>query len=150
MNAIITPSCLNGEISAISSKSVAHRLLICAAFCDKKTLVKCENINKDISATVDCLRSIGAEIDYTDETFSIIPFNNNKKSQYLNCNESGSTLRFLLPIAAALGGDWHFLMKGRLAQRPLSPLKEELEGQESDSSDKIEFRYIYSLNGIEN
>ena len=129
MRAIITPSSPAGIISAIASKSVAHRLLICAAFSDKKTEIRCEKTNKDILATVDCLRSMGADVEYENGRFYVTPINKDEKrnSVILPCNESGSTMRFFLPIACALGGSWHFLMEGRLPERPLSPLREELE-----------------------
>ena len=129
MNAVITPTVAIGEISSISSKSAAHRLLICAALSDKKTSVRCTTINKDISATVACLNAMGAEICYDNGSFSVIPITEKKDGELLLCNESGSTLRFLIPVACALGGSRNFLMEGRLPERPISPLKEELEAK---------------------
>ena len=140
MKAIITPTRAMGEISSIASKSVAHRLLICAALSDEKTVIRCANINKDIIATVDCLNAMGADICYEDSCFHISPIDTKVNSKFLMCNESGSTLRFILPIAAALGGEWNFIMEGRLPQRPLSPLKEELEAH------GISFNYPASNN----
>jgi len=136
MNAIITPSKAVGELPSVVSKSVAHRLLICSAFSNAKTLIRCENTNKDIMATVNCLKAMGAEISYEDGYFSVCPINQAKKCDRLLCNESGSTMRFTLPIVCALGGTWHFIMEGRLPHRPLSPLKEELEAH------GIQFVYI--------
>lgn len=127
MNAIITPAKAIGEISSVVSKSVAHRLLICAALSDAETIIRCTNTNKDISATVNCLNAMGADICYKDGWFSVIPIGKKTNSKFLLCNESGSTLRFLIPIVCALGGEWNFIMEGRLPERPLSPLKEELE-----------------------
>ncbi len=135
MKAIVTPSKIGGEISAISSKSAAHRMLMAAAFSDKKTKVHCETISEDILATVDCLRILGAEISYENGIFTVIPKEKNK-SGTLPCNESGTTLRLLLPIASAIGGEWIFDMRGRLPSRPLSPLKEEL------MTHGISFEYI--------
>ena len=60
MDITIYPKKLNGTIHAISSKSQAHRLLICAAFSDKPTTLLCHTTNQDIEATAECLRSIGA------------------------------------------------------------------------------------------
>lgn len=125
MTAIVTSSKIGGEIAAISSKSAAHRLLIAAAFSDKKTKVHCETISEDILATADCLRILGAEINYANGIFTVIPQKKNK-SGTLPCNESGTTIRLLLPIASAIGGEWIFDMRGRLPSRPLLPLKEEL------------------------
>lgn len=126
MKASVSCNQVSGELSAISSKSMAHRLLIGAAFCDKKTDIRCETTNQDILATVDCLTSMGAKIEYKNGIFSVTPIGE-KSSEILECNESGTTMRLLLPVVCALGGSWRFIMKGRLAQRPISPLKEELE-----------------------
>ena len=129
MNAVIKPSHTQGKIKAIASKSAAHRLLICAAFARGETAVRCENINDDISATVDCLCALGAEIKREGDFFKVTPAKKINKNATLDCKESGSTLRFLIPVCAALGADASFLMRGRLADRPLSPLQEELESR---------------------
>ncbi len=112
------------EVRAISSKSEAHRALICAALSDKPTSLLCTDTNADIDATASCLNSLGAEMTRTHDGFSVRPISEIKKGAILDCNESGSTLRFLLPLAASLGADCSFLMRGRLASRPLSPLYE--------------------------
>ena len=127
MDITIHPRLLRGEIQIIPSKSMAHRYLICAAFADKPTQLICPETNRDIEATVDCLNSLGADIQRTDNGYSIDPISVIPESATLNCCESGSTLRFLLPIVGALGVDATFLMEGRLPQRPLSPLWEEME-----------------------
>ncbi|MBQ7000072.1 MAG: 3-phosphoshikimate 1-carboxyvinyltransferase [Oscillospiraceae bacterium] len=127
MDILIHPQKLNGLIEAIPSKSQAHRLLICAAFADKPTVLKCSETNRDIEATVDCLNALGSEILRTSYGYSIEPIHTVPNSAHLNCCESGSTLRFLLPIVGALGVDATFHMEGRLPQRPLSPLWEEME-----------------------
>lgn len=118
---------LKGTIPAIPSKSQAHRLLICAAFADKQTTLFCPDTNRDIEATADCLRSLGADILRTEEGYQVTPAANIPEAAVLNCCESGSTLRFMLPVVGALGVDATFLMEGRLPQRPLSPLWEEME-----------------------
>ncbi len=101
------------EISAIASKSDAHRALICAALSQltsgRTCQISCENVSKDIEATRSCLTALLAG----EET--------------MQCGESGSTLRFLLPIMGALGHTAAFYTEGRLPLRPLSPLYEELE-----------------------
>ena len=127
MDITIKPGLLKGEITVIPSKSQAHRLLICAAFADKPTQLVCSETNRDIEATADCLRAFGAEITRTDSGYSIFPTKTVPEKATLNCGESGSTLRFLLPIAGALGLDATFQLEGRLPQRPLSPLWEEME-----------------------
>ena len=127
MDLTIYPGKLQGSITAIPSKSQAHRLLICAALSDHETTLICPETNRDIDATVDCLKALGAEIIRTDTGFSVCPISNLPESAMLNCCESGSTLRFMLPIVGALGVDTVFQMEGRLPSRPLSPLWEELE-----------------------
>lgn len=127
MDITIQPRLLRGDIDVIPSKSHAHRLLICAAFADKPTQLHCPDTNRDIEATVDCLNSLGAQIERMDNGYSVFPVKVAPKNAALNCHESGSTLRFMLPIVGALGVDATFQMAGRLPQRPLSPLWEEME-----------------------
>ena len=127
MDITIHPGLLRGEIDVIPSKSIAHRYLICAAFADNATTLICPESNRDIEATVDCLNALGADIRRTDSGYEIIPIASLPEKATLNCCESGSTLRFMLPIVGALGVDATFQMAGRLPQRPLSPLWEEME-----------------------
>ena len=127
MDLTLTPRPLRGDITVIPSKSQAHRLLICAAFADKPTQLACSETNADIEATADCLRALGAEIIRTQSGYTVFPANAVPEQAQLPCGESGSTLRFLLPIAGALGVDATFRLEGRLPNRPLSPLWEEME-----------------------
>ena len=127
MDITIQPGKLSGTVTPIPSKSQAHRYLICAAFADRETTIICPETNRDIEATADCLQSLGAKISRNSDGYTVIPIAEAPKSATLGCAESGSTLRFLLPIAGALGVDTTFLMEGRLPQRPLSPLWEEME-----------------------
>lgn len=96
-------------IKVIQSKSDAHRALICAALSENYCQIDCEADSKDIRATRDCLDALKA----------------GRAEMY--CGESGSTMRFLLPVMAALGHKASFFPEGRLPERPLSPLYEELE-----------------------
>lgn len=127
MDLLINPSKLKGNLSVIPSKSQAHRLLICAAFADKPTVLYCEDTNRDIEATAACLNAIGASIQRTKIGYKISPVKDVVKKATLPCRDSGSTLRFLLPVVGALGIDATFQMEGRLSKRPLSPLWEEME-----------------------
>ena len=127
MDICIHPRSLRGDISIIPSKSQAHRLLICAAFADKPTQLYCPETNRDIDATADCLRSLGSDIIRTETGYTVFPVTSVADTAVLNCCESGSTLRFMLPIVGALGVDAIFQMEGRLPHRPLSPLWEEME-----------------------
>lgn len=127
MDITIQPRPLQGQIQIIPSKSQAHRLLICAALADQETTLICPETNRDIEATVDCLTALGANIQRTETGYSVDPISVIPKEAVLNCCESGSTLRFLLPIVGALGIETVFKMEGRLPHRPLSPLWEEME-----------------------
>ncbi len=127
MDITITPRKLSGTVKAIPSKSQAHRYLICSAFAKTPTTLICPDTNRDIEATADCLRALGCDIQRTEEGYHIVPIQKIPEKALFNCCESGSTLRFMLPIAGALGVDATFQMAGRLPQRPLSPLWEEME-----------------------
>lgn len=127
MDITIFPGKLSGTVRAIPSKSQAHRLLICAAFADGPTTLLCPETNRDIEATAGCLRALGAGITRTETGYEVFPVQRLPREAVLNCHDSGSTLRFMLPVAGALGVDTTFQMEGRLPERPLSPLWEEME-----------------------
>lgn len=128
MTITIQPGAVSGTVQAIPSKSVAHRLLICAALADKPTHVFCENESQDIAATVRCLQSLGASIWHEGGAYRVVPIHRERIPQpcTLDCGESGSTLRFLVPVVCALGVKATFQMAGRLAQRPMEPLATQL------------------------
>lgn len=127
MDITIQPGKLCGTVTAPSSKSQAHRYLICAALASTPTTLICPQTSRDIEATVGCLNALGAKITRTADGYFVEPIQAVPQSAVLSCCESGSTLRFLLPIVGALGVDATFWMDGRLPQRPLSPLWEEME-----------------------
>ena len=121
-----TPAILSGKIKAISSKSHAHRVLICSALANEPTKINCNVLSKDITATLECLKMLGADIKTEENTIFVNPQKFNEKAE-IDCGESGSTLRFLLPLVSALRIDTIINAHGRLPERPLSQLKEELE-----------------------
>ena len=127
MDILLHPCPLSGSVTVIPSKSQAHRLLICAALADNATTLICPQTSRDMDATAQCLCALGATIDKTAEGYHIQPIVQAPQKAVLDCHDSGSTLRFLLPIAGALGVDTLFQLEGRLPQRPLSPLWEEME-----------------------
>ena len=110
----------------IPSKSYMHRALICASLADKPTVLHCPRSNRDIWATAGCLSALGAEIREEKGVYTVFPIEKKEEAVDLCCEESGSTLRFMLPVTAALGRKAVFHAKGRLSARPLSPLYEEL------------------------
>ena len=126
MNIVITPSPLSGTVRIPASKSAAHRLLIAAALADGPTHIAISGTNRDIEATAACLRALGAGIEAEGEALKVSPITDIPGKVTLDCGESGSTLRFLLPVAAALGAQATFTGHGRLPQRPNAPLVEAL------------------------
>ena len=123
MTITVSGRTLEGTVAAPASKSAVHRLLICAALCEAPTSITGATLSQDIEATMACLTALGATIQVHNDTLAVTPIGKAMSGTLLDCGESGSTLRFLLPIAAALGGA-SFTGRGRLAERPLSPLYE--------------------------
>ena len=109
-----------GRISAPSSKSVAHRFLIAASMCKGRSHISGITPSEDVLATIDCLRGLGAVIEYdgTDATVFGVDFAKASALDVLNCRESGSTLRFLIPLALLSGSEVTFKGAGRLIERP--------------------------------
>lgn len=124
----IFPSILRGSIRVPASKSQAHRLLICAALSNAPSTLFCDGLSEDIEATIRCLCGMGAEITVNDSEISVLPISGIPvEHRILDCGESGSTLRFLLPVVGALGLNASFKMAGRLPNRPMEPLTTQLE-----------------------
>lgn len=132
MNIKIGKSILKGNIKVISSKSDAHRLLIGAALADKPTKIFLEGWSNDIEATKNCLEILGCKVIRDNDGIQITPLWDEQADDIvLDCVESGSTLRFLLPIVAALGKHAILEGQGRLPERPIDVLLEELRAHGS-------------------
>ena len=127
MNVRIAPAPLAGTLPAIPSKSDAHRMLICAALADRTTVLSLPRTSADIDATCACLESLGAVISRRGDTVAVTPIHSLPEKTLLDCGESGSTLRFLLPVAAALCPSVQFTGHGRLPERPIGELKSAME-----------------------
>lgn len=137
MDVRITPSPLSGGIDGIASKSYAHRALICAALAKGKSKIRINTSSEDIEATVDCLVNLGAGIVKNGDVYTVTPISEALGNAEINCRESGSTIRFLLPVICALGTQTLINASGRLPERPLSPLKEELIRNGASISDSF-------------
>lgn len=122
MNIIVEPRHLKGAVEIPSSKSYAHRLLIAAALADSPTFVGLNAVNQDIIATARCLEMLGANVEQTETGMRVAPIKRVPSKSELFCGESGSTLRFMIPVAAALGAECAFAGAGRLPERPNGPL----------------------------
>ncbi len=124
MNITVRHGARYGVMEVPASKSQAHRLLICAALSEEKSLIYSGQLSKDIKATIDCLNALGADIVRTGEdVLNVTPIVRPvSRTAVLNCGESGSTLRFLIPVAGACGINSEFRMEGRLPWRPVDEL----------------------------
>ena len=127
MNAVIEKSILCGEINIIPSKSYAHRILICSAFSNQPTKVYNLPLSDDILATIDCLKALGVNFAFEKDYCLVTPTKIKENFCELNARESGSTLRFLLPIVSALGGEYVLKGSKRLISRPSFELLESLK-----------------------
>jgi len=121
MNVIITPSKLTGAVTPPASKSQSHRLVIAAALAQGTSRIGNLSHSEDIDATLDCMAALGARW----EAGAITGVSAGRAGEgplpRLDCRESGSTLRFLIPVALALRGGGVFTGKGRLLRRPMEP-----------------------------
>ena len=121
----IKPSVLCGQAGAPPSKSMAHRYLIGAALSKDISCLSGIDYSEDILASIDCLRSLGAEITIDGDTVSVNPKNFMKaQNPVLECRESGSTLRFFIPLCLCLNKE--AILKGstRRFERPLDVYKD--------------------------
>ena len=125
MNVTITPGPLQGTITPPPSKSQSHRLLIAAALAEGVSMLKNVALSQDIQATIRCLEALGASFRWEGDTLAVTGLAGKPVPQgelpLLDCGESGSTLRFLIPIALALRGGGRFTGHGRLMERPQGP-----------------------------
>lgn len=121
MKVEIKRSSARGSVSAPPSKSVAHRMLIAASLAEGTSRIDGISACDDVLATVDCLRALGARIEYEGDSITVLGFDPTltRPSKALNCRESGSTLRFIFPIALLSGADVRFIGAKRLLERPL-------------------------------
>ena len=120
MIAEFKPCKLKGQISAPPSKSMAHRYLIGALLSGKTCILSGVDYSEDILATMDSLRALGAEIVTENDTIYIKSHNFMKaKSPVLQCRESGSTMRFFIPLALCMGERVTLKGSKRLLERPL-------------------------------
>lgn len=128
----IRPSKISGSIQAPPSKSMLHRLLISAGLSEGSSVVRGASLSEDILASIDCLRAMGAEVECSAESgitdiyvSGIDPARAEPKE--MRCRESGSTLRFMIPVAALSGREVLFSGSERLLQRPLSVYEDALK-----------------------
>lgn len=134
MKVKITPRRLSGTVAATASKSDAHRAIIAAALADSPTKIIINTTSKDIEATVNCIQALGATVEKNADGFTVNPIKSVTEGAVLNCGESGSTARFLIPVAAAIAKSAEFVGSGRLPQRPQKELVEAIAQGGADAS----------------
>lgn len=117
---MVKKSKINGTLSMPPSKSAAHRAIICAALCDGKSKISPVDMSNDIRATIECMKALGADIELEGNSLTVDGRNIFKnKNLTLDCGESGSTLRFLVPICSTGGASVEFIGHGKLPERPI-------------------------------
>ncbi len=128
MNIEVLPGVASGYIAAPPSKSMAHRQLIAAGLSAGTSIISGIEFSEDILATLDCLRALGVVIE-EDKVNRIIAvtgtdLTNRKNEVILPCRESGSTMRFFIPLALLVDKQATFTGSGRLLERPMTIYKD--------------------------
>lgn len=119
MNVTIRPSRLKGEVLVPPSKSLSHRAIIAASLAEGESVISNVMLSKDIVATIEGMRALGANITIEGSTLRIEGHQVSRKESFIDANESGSTLRFLIPIALVNPLPMEFRGKNNLVNRPL-------------------------------
>ena len=153
----ITPGKLTGKVCAPPSKSAAHRALLCASLSSGVSKISNLAYSQDILASINAAKCLGAEIVTSGSVSEARGVCQGKKlyNILIDCNESGSTLRFIIPIALAIGGNFSVTGSGRLLERPLDDYYKIFDGQGisyKKESDRIYFDGklkggVYELSG---
>ncbi|MCC8069279.1 MAG: 3-phosphoshikimate 1-carboxyvinyltransferase [Ruminococcus sp.] len=145
MDIKISPTKLSGTVAIPSSKSFAHREIICASLSKGTSVVGGVSFSKDIYATLSAMESLGARYTIQDDTITIKGISTPNVQATIDCYESGSTLRFIIPIVGALGVSATLKGQGRLPERPITPFIRELpkKGISFDYNNTMPF----SMNG---
>ncbi|MDU6784884.1 MAG: 3-phosphoshikimate 1-carboxyvinyltransferase, partial [Veillonella sp.] len=143
----VTNAIPTGTIASIPAKAHAHRALICAALANSSSTILLSRTSKDIDATMDSLRGLGAHVVYENKVVTVTPGPAPKKG-YVVPHESGTTLRLLLPVAASICNEVNVDAKGRLPDRPLEPMLGEMKAHGvTFSQDKPPFTMTGLLQG---
>lgn len=125
MNIRITPGPLSGTVTPPPSKSIAHRAILAASLAQGRSLIRNVALSQDIEATLRCAQDFGCHCARNGYALEIAGTCGEKLTPgelvYCDCGESGSTLRFMIPITLALAGGGYFVGKGRLMERPQRP-----------------------------
>ena len=120
MKVTVTPSACSGSVKIPPSKSMSHRAILCACLAPGVSHIDNIAYSVDVQTTIEGMRALGAEIECYEHSLKIngIKDFNHLNASVINCNESGSTLRFFIPLFAATGQRVSFTGKNRLLKRP--------------------------------
>lgn len=119
-NVNVEPSQLNGTVAIPPSKSDVHRAIICGALSRGKCVISPVDLSEDIKATIGCVETLGAKVNINEGVLTIDGSEMFKGNNYqIFCNESGSLLRFIIPVVSAMGISATFTGAGRLPERPI-------------------------------
>ena len=129
MDVKIYPSKLIGTLNAPSSKAYSQRMIIAAALAEGVSEISNLTVSKDISVSAGAMEALGAIVHADEDTFTISGIKAPPAKADIDCCESGATLRFVIPIAAALGTESTFKGQGKLPQRPITPYIRELSAK---------------------
>ena len=124
MDVWIRPGMLRGSVTPPPSKSMAHRLIIAAGLAQGESRLTNVAFSRDMEATLRCMEALGSTWEWQGDTLFLHGLRPDLPAQpfpHMDCGESGSTLRFLIPIALALRGGGSFTGRGRLMERPQTP-----------------------------
>ncbi|MCD7950527.1 MAG: 3-phosphoshikimate 1-carboxyvinyltransferase [Erysipelotrichaceae bacterium] len=139
MAIVITPHKLSGTVTVPPSKSMAHRAIICASLAKGKSTITNVEYSKDIIATISAMKALGTTIIEKEDSLIIDGSTTYTNNEYeINCFESGSTLRFMIPVSLVHHAKVHLRGEGRLGQRPLNVFY--------DIFDKQNIHYTYQEN----
>ena len=116
---IVHPSTLQGTVSVPCSKSAAHRAILCAALAQGESILSPIAVSNDIHVPAQAAQALGANILEEQRTWRVTGGSTPQSPAEIDCGESGSTLRFLIPVCAALGMEATFTGHGRLPERPI-------------------------------
>lgn len=122
----VYPGLLRGSVTPPPSKSLAHRAILCAALADGVSEIAPVVPSEDIQATLRCVEALGAQTQWQSGRLQVRGIGRQARGKQagMDCGESGSTLRFLIPLALALGVETRFEGRGNLGRRPLAPYQE--------------------------
>ena len=116
----LTPKQLSGTVCVPPSKSLAHRAIICASLSRGRSVITNIEYSQDIRATIGAMKSLGTMIFEYDDYLEIDGTTTFMRNQCeINCFESGSTLRFMIPISLVCESNLHYIGEGRLGKRPM-------------------------------